>query len=209
MARPPRNCSHVDGPRRVQPDIDVGGGDHQVAAGKVGRHQGGEAGLRGAVEADGRLVEQPQGPLHERQPRQRQPPLLPGRQQSRLQPRDRRQVERGKPGRHIAVAQKVAPEAEVLARRQRRLEGVLVGDEVALLGKPRLGRSALQRQAPGRRLDEPGDHAEQTRLAAAVGPPQHHKLARAELEDRAPQTPPCRPAGTPALPRSAAWPCST
>jgi hypothetical protein len=160
----------------------MGGDDQQPAAHKMGPHQGREAGLRGAVQPDGRLVEQPQGPRHQRQPRQRQPPLLPRRQQSRLQPRDRGQFERGEPRRHIAAAQKIPPEPEVLSRRQRRLQGVLVADEVALLGKACLGRPALQPQPPGRRLDEPRDHPEQAGLAAAIGPAQDHKLARVKLE---------------------------
>ena len=62
-------------------------------------HQLGEARLRGRVERRGRLVEQPDRPLDRDQPRDRQPPPLPGRQIGRRQVGQRREIDRLQRGR--------------------------------------------------------------------------------------------------------------
>ena len=49
------------------------------------RHQGREPLLARGIERRGRLVEQPDRPLHREQPRERQPPPLPGREIGRRQ----------------------------------------------------------------------------------------------------------------------------
>ena len=70
----------------AQHDIDVvdaepamGGGDDDAAAAKMGRQQPREPGARLGIEADGRLVEQPQRAVDERQARQCKAPPLAGR----------------------------------------------------------------------------------------------------------------------------------
>ena len=100
-----------------------------------------------AVERRGRLVEQPDRPLHGHQARDREPPPLPGRQIGG------RQVGQRHPGPTAAsaaisalgAAEIARPEAEVFGDRQRRLQRVLVAEVVGLLrdGSFRIGvRSA-------------------------------------------------------------------
>ena len=69
----------------VEADRTVRGGHDHAAAGEMAAHQFGQPVLRRHVERRGRLVEQPQRPRHSDQPRDRQPPPLPGRQIGRRQ----------------------------------------------------------------------------------------------------------------------------
>ena len=115
--------------------------------------------LRRAVERRGRLVEQPDRPRHREQPRERQPPPLPGgevgcRQIGHAVEADRGQGAGGAASSPPRIAR---PEVEVLGHRQRRLQGVLMAEVVGLLrpgsapGRRRPGPSALRRPGPARR----------------------------------------------------------
>ena len=77
------NGNHPTPPNRssfapIESDRSVRGGEDHAAAGEMAAHQPGEHRLRRRVERGGRLVEQPERPLDRDQPRDRQPPPLPG-----------------------------------------------------------------------------------------------------------------------------------
>ena len=88
-----------------------------AAAGEVAAHQSGERVLRRAVERRGRLVEQPDRPLHRDEPRDRQPPPLAGGQIAGGQLAPRRRA-RPRPARRRprAAAEIVRPEVEIFLR---------------------------------------------------------------------------------------------
>ena len=140
--------------------------------------------LRRRIERRRRLVEQPDRPRHRDQPGDRQPPPLSGRQISGRQVGERRQG-RPRPAparRRCRAAEKLGPELQVFADRQRRLQRVLVAEVVRLLAdRARPGR---RRRAPAARGDahQPGDHAQQGGFAGAVAAGDHQRLARRQAE---------------------------
>ena len=94
----------------------MGGRHDQAAAGEMLAHQRRQHRLRGGVERRGRLVEQPDRPLHRDQARDRQPPPLPGREIGR------RQVGECRRGRRAAQRRRhwpVSAAAEEVASRTR------------------------------------------------------------------------------------------
>ena len=86
-----------------EPDRPMRGGDDHAAAGEMAAHQLGQPILRRHVERRGRLVQQPDRPLHRDQPRDRQPPPLPGRQIGRRQVGERRQIDRSSAASTVAA----------------------------------------------------------------------------------------------------------
>ena len=121
----------------IKPDRPVRRGKDQAAAGKVLPHQVRRASPARRVERRGRLVQQPERPLDGEQPRDRQPPPLPGREIGRRQ-----------------VGHAVEPD-----RRQRRRRTVPSGAEIGgpepqILGRPSARASARpdgRDNAPARR----------------------------------------------------------
>ena len=78
------------------------------------------------------------------------------------------------------------PVAEVLADGHVRVERVALEDhrDVAVARRQVGDVAAADRDRPRGHLLEPGDHAQERRLAAARGPDEHHELAVCDLERR-------------------------
>jgi hypothetical protein len=70
----PQLLAAAEAERRVR------GRNDEAAAGKMGGHQVPQGILRGCVERRCRLVEKPDGPVRDEEPRQRHAASLPGRQ---------------------------------------------------------------------------------------------------------------------------------
>ena len=99
--------------------------DHHAAAGQMAAHQIEQHRLRGGIERRGRLVEQPERPLHGDEPRDREPALLPGREIGRRQAGQRVESDRAQrlERRLSAAAEPRGPEGEIFLDRERRVSG--------------------------------------------------------------------------------------
>ncbi len=81
MPRRPLARPELEGPRG-QPERRVGRSDDQAAGPEMLAHHSGEQALRSCVERGRGLVEQPQRPPRDEQPRERDSPLLARRQRA-------------------------------------------------------------------------------------------------------------------------------
>ena len=173
-------------PERHRLDLVVGDVDGRhaetlVQARELGAHP--DAQLR--VEVRERLVHQERGRLAHDRPSHRDPLALAAGESGRpaveevLEPEHGRHLVDALPDLALRHLAHLEPEAEVLAHRHVRVQGVVLEHhrDVAIA---RGGVSdvvfAEQDDAVGHLL-EPGDHAQERRLAAARRPDQHHELA--------------------------------
>jgi hypothetical protein len=65
--------------RDAQPEFAMCCRENKTAIGEMGSHEAGQADLAGAVEGAGRLVEEPDRPFDDEEPRDRKTPALAGR----------------------------------------------------------------------------------------------------------------------------------
>ena len=167
-------------------------------------HQIGQAVLRRHIERRGRLVEQPDRPRHREQPRDRQPPPLPGRQIGRRQIGQRREVDRLQRGvdRQLDAAEKARPELQVFGDRQRRLQRVLMAEIMRLLGDRGLRLAAVElelaagqmRTSPAIRRSSEDLPAPLRPVTTSASPPGQAEIeARKDLAPAADAASDCRP----------------
>ena len=137
----------------------------------------------------GLVEEEDLGLAHDR-PADRDPLALAARELLGLAAEQRLQVQ--DPGRGLdplldqrrVAAGHLEAEAHVLGHGHVRVEGVGLEDHghAALRGVDVVDHLAADRDGPGRGLLEPGDHAQQGRLAAARGPDEDAELALVDLQ---------------------------
>ena len=178
--------------RALEPDRPVRRGHDHAAGGEMAAHQLGQPRLRRRVERRGRLVEQPDRPLDRDQPRDRQPPPLPGRQIGRRQVGERGELDRRQRGRRRRrrPPEILGPELQVFGDRQRRLQRVLVAEIMRLLGDACASASPpVEREPPAGEPHQPGDHAQQRGFAGAVAAGHQQRLAAVDGEIRGRRTP--------------------
>ena len=154
--------------------------------------------LGGGVERGRRLVEEPERPRREEEPRDRRP-AASGRRRGRRPAgrRDGRGRPRRAPRRPAAAAPQPPPEAEILAHGQRRLQRVEMAEIVDRAPRCRRRRPARARRVPAAGREQPGDEAEQRRFA-------RRRSGRSRPAARPPPTANERPAKTVRPPRTAA-----
>jgi hypothetical protein len=119
----------------------------------------------GGVERRERLVEEPQRPAHDGQPRQRRAPVLAGRKLPAWAVRDSAELELAQGAAHAGGRQVLegAPVREVFVGRKRAVQAVAMADPVAGL---RVGRA---RDRALLRLAQAAQHFQQRSLSGAVG----------------------------------------
>src|SRR5437773_376940 len=81
-----------------------------------------------------------------------------------------------------AAAEKLRPEAEILARAERTFERILMAEIVGLLGQGPLRVAPCKLESSRRGPQQPGDDAQQRGFAGAVGAQHQHRLGRAHAE---------------------------
>ena len=169
----------------------------QAAGPEMLAHHSGEQALRSCVERGRGLVEQPQRPPRDEQPRERDSPLLARRQRAHRKIGDMGEAEppeRREPSPAARIASENArPELQILPRGESPLQGVGVADAMRLLAQARLGVAALQDEASFRKRQETRDRPQQARFARAVRTDRHQRLARADLKREAGKQPASAP----------------
>ena len=113
---------------------------------------------------------------HQAQPRQGQSPALASREELGWIIREAPEIEARECGIDIAAAQIVAPEGEVFLDRQRRLDRLAMGNEMAVLADGQIFMPPVQLDCSGIGAGKTGDEAQQGCLAGAVGPGQRQQL---------------------------------
>jgi hypothetical protein len=154
----------------LTPERHMGGGDDHAARVELPRHDAHEAGKRGGVESHRRLVQQPQHARHQHEAGQRQPPLLPGGEQARGIGGKPRQVEGLQRLLHVAAAQEVAPEGQVLVNAQGRLHRLLMRDVMRLLADREVLRTAGELMSPAVASFSPATSLRRDDLPEPFGP---------------------------------------
>ena len=146
--------------------------------------------LRRGIERARRLVEQPERPICDKKPRQRDAPLSGRPRGSRRESRGhgrgrgapalrRRRVDRR--GRR---AEHRGPEVEIFARGQRALERIGMAEIMRLAADALVRVAAFQRQFARRDRQQAGDRAQQARFAGAVASGDGERLAGSDRKVR-------------------------
>src|SRR3954451_17145377 len=132
---------------RLEAEGNVARDEDDSARPEVPADDAHEAVARAMIEADGRLVQEPDRSRDEGEPRQREAPLLPFREECCRMIRECREVESRERRFDVPSAQELLPEAEVLEGRQGGLDRVLMGNEARLLADAAVGIAALEIEA--------------------------------------------------------------
>src|SRR5688572_3734368 len=111
----------------------MGGGDDDAALLEMVAHVPAKQHQRPLVEAARRLVQKPDRPRRDEEPRQRQAPPLACRQYAGWKSAKRFEPEAFKPALHCLSAEKVLPEPDIFLNRERRLDAMLMSDHMRLL----------------------------------------------------------------------------
>src|SRR5262245_48145095 len=156
--------------------------DGEPAARKMAAQELHQPFERGLIEAERRLVQQPEQARHEGKPRQGQPALLPRGEESNRISAEVGEIEGGKSSTKVAATQEVAPEFKILGHRQRRFDSLLVSRIMGLLANGEVRRATFKSDLARYRLAEPRDQAQERGLARAVRPPELQELARGHSE---------------------------